>query len=158
MSSEDLLGHGENVPKDSFKIIGNVLAKTFGAGCLGAKMPGSKNNSPQERLKFLVGMALARAEQKIEVMANPPVEQFHAHVVLQLLRDDLRYYMGNQSQKEGYTIFTQLISNEISAIDNGLKSGCIATSDKLFELVKEHRCVASPSVRGMYVGCPAPVL
>jgi hypothetical protein len=111
-----------------------------------AAMPNRNDNSPQGRLENIVGQALFRIDAEISMRENPPHEFFKASVVLEELRGKLSEYRAAQIKKGEYTVLTQLITNEITAIDDCLSSSCIAQANGLLDAYQRERSIAKPGV------------
>jgi len=92
--------------------------------------------TPQQRLTKLIKTAITRIEGGLASSDDSSHAYFHASAVLKELRNRLQHTAG----KNGYSVFKQLILNEISEIDDCLDSGCVGGSDsragKLYATLK----------------------
>ena len=115
-----------------------------------AAMPNGNDRSPQSRLEFIVAQSLFRIDAELAARENPPHEFFKASVVLGELRDNLSSYHSSLLKKTGYTLLTQLIANEVSSIDDCLRSACIASANGTLQAYQESNSISKPSVEIKY--------
>ena len=113
-------------------------------------MPARNDKTPQGRLEFIVAQSLFRIDAELEARKNPPHEDFKASVVLEGLRDQLSDYQAGQMNREGYTVFTQLIANEIAAINDCVNGSCKVRAQGMLEAYQENNSVAKPGVEIKY--------
>tara|TARA_B100000508_G_scaffold132446_1_gene121396 strand:+ start:1024 stop:1488 length:465 start_codon:yes stop_codon:yes gene_type:complete len=112
-----------------------------------AAMQNRNDKTPQGRLEFIVAQALFRIDAEVGKRESPPHEFFKSAVVLEELRGALSDYRSAQMKKEGYTVFTQLIASEITAIDDCLSGSCIAKANSALEAYQNNNSIAKPSVK-----------
>lgn len=98
---------------------------------------GRKRLSPQSRLSRLVRSKVRQIENTLRDNEDRPTPYFWSRTVLSELSRELKKSHHNQTKGyKRYTLFGQLIANEIAAINRCVEGCCKNQADKLYEDLK----------------------